>query len=107
MAKINPPKDSAKAGSLEDGDLMTPESLIQNHAPAREVAVAVKPQGQADPGPTYAQLYTWAHKNGYMAVGGCCERFLGNSMQGNYARMKSEIMVPVKKVDFKSAHPGR
>ena len=75
--------------------------------PAGQTAVAVKPPGQADPSPIYTQLYTWAHKNGYMTVGGCCEQFLGHGMQGNYAQMKSEIMIPVEKVDFKSAHPEK
>ncbi|MHC4444507.1 MAG: hypothetical protein ACYTF1_24105 [Planctomycetota bacterium] len=70
--------------------------------PARQVAVAVKPQGLADPSPIYAQLYAWTYQNGYMAIGGCCEKFLSHSMQGNYAQMKSEIMVPVIKIDIKS-----
>ncbi|MHC4672521.1 MAG: RNA polymerase sigma factor [Planctomycetota bacterium] len=34
MAKINHPNNSVKADSFEDGDRMTPESLIQNHASA-------------------------------------------------------------------------
>jgi hypothetical protein len=34
LAKINHPNNSVKADSFEDGDRMTPESLIQNHASA-------------------------------------------------------------------------
>lgn len=66
--------------------------------PATEVAVATKPEGQADPAPLYAGLTAWIFKQGYVAVEGPCERFLTNAMAGNYAQMKTEIMIPVKKL---------
>ncbi|MBW8040343.1 MAG: GyrI-like domain-containing protein [Planctomycetes bacterium] len=65
--------------------------------PAFDVAVAVKPQGQADPGPIYERLFTWIYKAGYVHIEDPRESFLSNAMAGNYAQMKSEIMVPVSK----------
>ena len=66
--------------------------------PAMEVAVAVKPEGQTDPGPIYKNLYTWIFKQGYMPTGSHREVFLTNVMTGNYAQMKTEIMIPIRKL---------
>jgi effector-binding domain-containing protein len=66
--------------------------------PAMEFAVTVKPEGQADPGPIYDNLYGWIVKQGYRAVDNACETFIGNATGGNYSQMKSEIMVPIKKL---------
>jgi effector-binding domain-containing protein len=79
------------AGTL--GEITDVKSL-----PAMELAVAVKPKGQADPGPIYDSLYTWIAKQGYRAADNACERFLTGAMAGDYARMRSEIIVPVKKL---------
>jgi len=67
--------------------------------PAMEVAVAVKPVGQADPGTIYNRLYSWIAKQGYRAADNACETFLTNN-ERNYAKMKSEIMIPVKKLSI-------
>jgi DNA gyrase inhibitor GyrI len=69
--------------------------------PAIDVVVAVKPKGQSDPAPVYEELYRWILKEGYIAAQGPIEKFLTNSETGNYAQMKTEIMLPVSKV------PGR
>lgn len=66
--------------------------------PAMEMAVAVKPEGQADPGAIYDGLYTWIARQGYRAADNACEIFLTNATGGDYSQMKSEIMVPVKKL---------
>ena len=66
--------------------------------PAVEMVVAVKPEGQADPSPIYERLFTWIYKTGYVHIEDPRERFLSNAMAGNYAQMKSEIMVPVSKI---------
>lgn len=66
--------------------------------PAMEMAVAIKPEGLADPGPIYERLYTWIYKAGYVHNEDPRERFLTGASTGDYARMKSEIMVPVMKV---------
>jgi len=66
--------------------------------PAREVAVAIKPKAQADPGPIYGKLYTWIFQQGYIAADSACETFLTNAMAGDYAQMKSEIMIPIRKL---------
>jgi len=85
-------KDALKlAGTL--GEMTDVKTLS-----ALEVAVAVKPEGQADPGPVYASLYGWILKQGYMGVDTPCEKVLTNAMTGNYAQMKTEIMIPVKKL---------
>lgn len=65
---------------------------------AVELAVAVKPEGQADPGPIYERLFTWIYKAGYVHIEDPMERFLTSASTGDYARMKSEIMVPVSKL---------
>ena len=65
--------------------------------PTTEVAVAVKPEGQADPACIYKQLYEWIIKEGYMPAGAAREVFLTNAMSGDYSKMKTEIMVPVGK----------
>jgi len=66
--------------------------------PALELAVAIKPEGQADPSPIYEILYAWLHNEGYVVTEGPRETFLTSAMVGNYAQMKSEIMVPVNKL---------
>jgi effector-binding domain-containing protein len=79
------------AGTL--GEIIDVKTL-----PAMEMAVAVKPEGQADPGPIYDGLYAWIARQGYRAVDNACEKFLTNAIGGNYSQMKSEIMVPIKKL---------
>ena len=66
--------------------------------PAMTVAVATKQAGQADLGPLYTSLGTWILKQGYITDGGPCEKFLANASTGDYARMKSEIMIPVTRI---------
>jgi hypothetical protein len=66
--------------------------------PATEVAVAVKPEGMADPGPLYKKLFTWIYSRGYMGVDNHSEIFLSNATNGNYAQMKSRIKIPVEKI---------
>ena len=66
--------------------------------PAMELAVAIKPKGQADPGPIYDKLYTWIFQQGYIATDSVCEMFLTNAMAGDYAQMKSEIVIPIRKL---------
>jgi len=84
-------KDALKlAGTL--GEMTDVKTL-----PAMEVLVAVKPKGQADPAPIYEDLYRWILKEGYLAAQGPIETFLTNAEAGNYAQMKTEIMIPVSK----------
>lgn len=66
--------------------------------PAMEVAVAIKSAGQADPGSIYGNLYKWIHKEGYAVSESPREKFLNDAKSGNYAQMKSEIMMPIKKI---------
>lgn len=66
--------------------------------PATEVAVAVKPEGQADPSGIYNRLYAWTFKQGYITTDSAREIFLTNAMTGNYAQMETEIMIPVIKM---------
>jgi effector-binding domain-containing protein len=82
------------AGSLGD---MTDVKEV----PAMEVAVAVKPEGVADPASIYRDLEHWIFKNGYVADDGPSEKFLTNAQTGNYEQMKSEIMIPVVKAPSK------
>ena len=66
--------------------------------PAMDVAVAVKPEGQADPGHIYDSLAAWVFKQGYTGTDSCWETFPANAMTGDYARMKTEIMMPIEKL---------
>jgi DNA gyrase inhibitor GyrI len=80
-----------QAGSLGD---MTDVKEV----PAVEVAVAVKPEGMADPSAIYRNLEQWILENGYIAEEGPFEKFLTNAQTGNYEQMESEIMIPIVKV---------
>jgi len=79
------------AGTLGE---MTDVKLLK----ATDVAVVIKPEGMADPAPIYDQLQDWILKQGYTASEGPLENFLTNPAGENYAQMKTEIMIPVKKV---------
>ncbi len=81
-------KHEGKLGEFTDVKVM----------PATEAAVAVKPEGQADPGPIYEALMSWIYKHGYMSVDSPSETFLTNVQSGDYAKMKAEIIMPVVKV---------
>lgn len=63
-----------------------------------EVAVTGKPEGLASPEPIYERLYTWIFENGYLPTEGPSEAFLTNAETQDYSRMKTEIMVPLRKV---------
>jgi effector-binding domain-containing protein len=66
--------------------------------PATEVVVAVKPEGMVDPGPLYEKLFTWIYSRGYMGVDNHSETFLSNATNGDYAQLKSRIIIPVEKI---------
>jgi len=66
--------------------------------PSVEVAVASKPAGLANPVSVYRQLHAWIFDNGYMPTEGPCETFLANAQASDYSKMKSEIVVPVRKM---------
>ncbi len=66
--------------------------------PAMEVAVAEKPVGLTDLSALYNDLYSWIAKQNYRTTENACEKFLSGGMSGNYAQMKSEIMIPVRKL---------
>ena len=66
--------------------------------PAMTVVVATKPAGLADSEPIYVRVDNWIFKQGYAGIAGPCEKFLANAATGDYARMKSEIMIPVTKI---------
>ncbi len=84
-------KDALKAmGTL--GEMTDIKAL-----PAVDVAVAVKPQGQADPSDIYNRLSTWILKQNYIATDSPREVFLTNAMVGDYAQMETEIMFPIQK----------
>ena len=84
-------KDALKfSGSL--GDMTDIKNL-----PAGDVVVAVKPEGQSNPGPIYDSLYKWILQNGYIAVDSPREVFLTNVMSGDYKQMKTEIAIPIER----------
>jgi effector-binding domain-containing protein len=62
---------------------------------AMKTVVAVKPEGMADPSGIYKRLYKWMLKEGHVAATGPHETFLTNAESGDYAKMRTEIMVPI------------
>lgn len=44
------------------------------------------------------EVDTWILQQGYIAIDSACETFLTNATAGNYTQMKSEIMVPIKRL---------
>jgi hypothetical protein len=66
--------------------------------PAMDVVVATKPSGQADPSKIYESLNIWMAKHSYLMIDSLWETFLDGG-GGSYAQMKSEIMVPVMKLN--------
>jgi effector-binding domain-containing protein len=66
--------------------------------PSIEVAVAAKPAGLAKPDSIYQQLHAWIFDNGCMPTEGPCEVFLSGAQAGDYSRMKSEIMIPIRRM---------
>jgi len=61
--------------------------------PARKVAVAIKAPGQSDRGLIEKSLMDWIASNGYSSTGVVTEVFLSNAQSGDYAQMKSEIII--------------
>lgn len=66
--------------------------------PSMEVAVARKPEGMATPEAIYRELYAWMFAHGYLPVERPAEVFLTNAQSGDYARMSTEILIPVIRV---------
>ena len=85
------------ATALEKAGTLGPMTDVKQ-LPAMEVAVVQKPVGMADPSPLYECLTTWMNQNGYVATDSPFEVFLSNAQSGNYAQMKSEIMIPIAKI---------
>ncbi|MHC4193449.1 MAG: GyrI-like domain-containing protein [Planctomycetota bacterium] len=84
-------KDALKlAGTL--GEFTDVKTL-----PAMKVVVAEKREGIADPGPLYEKLAWWIPTHRYHAIGAPYETFLTGAESGDYTKMKSQIMIPVKK----------
>ena len=100
LTEIRIPVDQSAlrvAGTL--GEMVDVKKL-----PAMQVAMAVKPEGMADPAEIYSKLIVWMHRNNYAPVDGFFEIFLTNTMSGDYAKMQSQIMAPIVKLDMKSTN---
>jgi effector-binding domain-containing protein len=65
---------------------------------AMEVAVIIKHGMQVDYAALYKGLYDGIAQKGYRAADNAWESFLGTDFSADYTQMKSEIMVPVKKI---------
>ncbi|MBN2211225.1 MAG: GyrI-like domain-containing protein [Sedimentisphaerales bacterium] len=70
---------------------------------AGEAVVAVKPEGVANPEPIYKELMTWLFRNGCVATDAPREIYLTNAMSGDYASMKTEILIPFERFGEKKA----
>lgn len=67
--------------------------------PAVELAVIAKSAGQEDPRAIYERLFNWVYAHGYVHIEDPMEKFLTGASGGSYAQMKTEIMVPVMKIE--------
>ena len=66
--------------------------------PAFELAVVTKGEGVADLSPLMERLETWIRENGYTALEGPRETTLKGAETGDYAKMLSEIAIPLQKI---------
>ncbi len=64
-----------------------------------EVAVMKKQIEQKDYEAFFGKLYEQIAKKGYRPADNAIEIFKGDAMGGDYSRMKSEIMIPVVKIE--------
>ncbi len=76
--------------------------------PPMEWAVLPKPKGVGGGdgdaiGALYRQLQTWISANGYEALEGPCEAFPADGGAASYADMKTNLMIPVRKISAASA----
>jgi len=74
--------------------------------PAMKTATAIKPKGTTNAGELLSILYAWIFKNGFTPVDAHSERFLENVTSGDYAQMKTRIIIPVRKIE-KSKKPTK
>jgi hypothetical protein len=65
--------------------------------PAMEVIVADKPAGMADPQSIYDALSDWLRHSEYDCLDAPFEVTLSGAETGDYAQMKTQIMMPIKK----------
>lgn len=85
-------KDALKlAGTL--GEMTDVKSL-----PAMEVAIAEKPTGQFNYGAVFNEINAWVIQQNYRTTDNAWEKFLSGGVSGNYAQMKTEIIVPIRKI---------
>jgi len=63
------------------------------------VAVLAKPTGSSDYAPMHQKLHAWIQANGYRTTDNVCEVFSGGSMTGGFASMKSDLMIPITKLN--------
>jgi effector-binding domain-containing protein len=85
-------KDALKlAGTLGE---FTDVKVIKAH----DAVVVPKREGQADPSSIYSALENWLIKQGYVGLEGPYERYLDAMPKATYAEMKTEMLIPVRKV---------
>ena len=65
--------------------------------PAMEFVVAVKPEGMADPSAIYEAMTKYIYENGYTTIDAPAEITLSGASTGDYTKVKSEILMPIKK----------
>jgi len=105
---LNNPKDFPSEHRLTEIRLdVAPEAMKYSgkfgkmtdvkEVPGFMAAVAVKQQGVADPSPIYDALYRWIAEHGYIPAGAPIEHHLIGSTNSIYAKIKSEIMIPLMK----------
>jgi effector-binding domain-containing protein len=68
--------------------------------PTMEVAVIIKPGTNMDYADFYKVLYNGIAKIGYRASDNACETFSTNTTSIDYSQMKSEIIIPIKKISY-------
>jgi effector-binding domain-containing protein len=85
LIEVRLPVDAGRLGCMTDVKKL----------PAMKFAVAVKPQGQTNPEPAISSLFSWINQEDYVIAGRIWQSVLSNET-GDYIKMKTEFMVPIK-----------
>jgi hypothetical protein len=83
--------------ALKLAGTLGPFTDVKKLAPV-DVVVAIKPEGMADPMPVYRKLFPWLLAHDYLPLEGASETFLTNMQTNDYSKMKTQIVVPVRKL---------
>lgn len=92
LIEIRLPVDDA---AIELAGMLGPMTDVKR-LPAMKVAVAVKPQGEFDPGYAINNLQLWLERSGYVTIDRLWQSVVTNRT-GDYTQMETEFILPIEK----------